>query len=56
LPAAVRRRLADSRYNICAACMTEEAKRVAATRPLKRPTISIYLAVIEAIERKLDGQ
>jgi hypothetical protein len=28
---------------------------MAAAQRLKRPTIAIYLAVIEAIERQLDG-
>jgi hypothetical protein len=55
LPAAVRRRLRDSRFNICPACMTEEAQAVAAGHHLKRPTVSIYLATIAAIERKLQG-
>jgi hypothetical protein len=31
LPSAVRRRLANSRFNICAACLTEEAEREAET-------------------------
>jgi hypothetical protein len=56
LPAAVRRRLASSRHNICAACMTEDANEVAAARGLQRPTISIYNDVITAIEHKLDQQ
>jgi hypothetical protein len=55
LPAVVRRRLANSRHNICPACMTEEAQAVAAGHHLKRPTVSIYLATIAAIERKLQG-
>jgi len=53
LPSPVRRRLADSMHNICAACMSEEAQRVAQARRLRRPTLSIYFAVIDAIERKL---
>jgi hypothetical protein len=53
LPSPVRRRLADSPHNICPACMSEEAARVAAGQRLKRPTISVYFAVIDAIERKL---
>jgi hypothetical protein len=56
LPAAVRRRLAESPFNICPACMSEEAEREAATQRLKRPTISVYLNVIDAIEQKLDKQ
>jgi hypothetical protein len=55
LPAAVRHRLASSVFNICPACFAEEAQRVAATRHLKRPTGAIYLAVLEAIEAKLDA-
>jgi hypothetical protein len=53
LPSAVRRRLANSRHNICAACMTEDAERVAATRGLRRPTVAIFFDVITAIERQL---
>jgi hypothetical protein len=45
LPSPVRRRLADSAHNICAACVTEEAWRAAATQQLKRPTLSVYFAV-----------
>jgi hypothetical protein len=56
LPAAVRRRLASSRFNLCAACTAEEAERAAAAQRLRWPTIAIYLDVIEAIERKLDEQ
>jgi hypothetical protein len=56
LPSPVRRRLADSAHNICPACMSEEPARVAAAQRLKRPTLSVYFAVIEAIERKLDKQ
>src|SRR5258708_34458465 len=55
LPLAARRRLANSWHNICPACMSEDAERVAATRGLRRPSIADYLAVIETIERKLDG-
>jgi hypothetical protein len=55
LPAAVRHRLADGRYNICPACFTEEAERTAATQGLRRPTIAIYIATLKAIERKLDA-
>jgi hypothetical protein len=54
LPAAVRRRLAGARHNVCPACMSEEAMRAAKARGLGRPTISIYLATIAAIERQLD--
>ena len=41
-------RLADSRFNICPACMDGEARRVAS-----RPTASIYCAAIDLIEQKL---
>jgi len=54
LPAAVRRRLANSRHNICAACMSEDAEDVARRRGLKRPDIRIYCDVIASIERQLD--
>jgi hypothetical protein len=54
LPSPVRRRLAASRHNICPACMSEEAQTAARTQRLKRPTLAIYFAVIEVIERKLN--
>jgi hypothetical protein len=50
LPPDVRRRLAESRFNICPACMAIEARKVAQRR---RPTVSAYLSVIAAIERML---
>jgi hypothetical protein len=53
LPAAVRRRLAESLFNICAACISEEVQRVAAAQCLKRPILSVYFVVIDTIERKL---
>jgi hypothetical protein len=56
LPAPVRRRLANGRYNICPACMEIEAERMATARGLRRPTVTLYFTVIQAIERKLDGQ
>jgi hypothetical protein len=52
LPAAVRRRLAESNFNICPACMSEEACRTARGRP----TVSTYIALIETIEKKLRGR
>jgi hypothetical protein len=55
LPPPVRHRLAESVFNICPACLSSEAEDMAAAQRLKRPTIAIYLAVIEAIERQLDG-
>jgi hypothetical protein len=53
LPPAVRHRLAESRFNICAACMDEEAHEVAARRKEKKPSIATYFAVIERIEQQL---
>jgi len=53
LPPPVRRRLAGSPHNICSACCTEEAERMAAVQGLRRPNVAIYLAVIRAIEQKL---
>ena len=53
LPPAVRRRLAESDFNICPACMDEEARRVAMASGLRKPTIDIYFDVIEAIEDQL---
>jgi hypothetical protein len=50
LPAAVRRRLAESRHNICAACLTLEAKRRAAT-----PNIATFLRVLAEIEHQIDA-
>jgi hypothetical protein len=54
LPAPVRRRLAESVYNICPTCVDMEARSEAAARGLPRPTIAVYFDVIEAIERKLE--
>jgi hypothetical protein len=53
LPAAVRRRLAESEFNICPACMDIEARRVACAGNECRPSIDTYFAVIEAIEQML---
>ena len=49
LPPVVRRRLAESRHNICAACMEIEARKIA-----RSPTTRIFIEVIEATERELD--
>lgn len=54
LPSAVRRRLAESAFNICPACLDEEAYKVASQGNETKPTVAMYFAVIEAIERKLD--
>jgi hypothetical protein len=48
LPPVVRRRLAESCFNICPACMDIEAHKTA-----QHPTIETYFAVIDSIERKL---
>jgi len=48
LPPLVRRRLADARYNICPTCLSLE------TRNNGMPTLKLYFAVIDAIERTLD--
>ena len=48
LPLLVRRRLADARYNICPTCMSID------TRNNGAPTLKLYFAVIEAIERVLE--
>jgi hypothetical protein len=54
LPAPVRRRLAESRHNVCPTCIDLETRAQPAARGLRRPTVSTYFAVIEAVERKLD--
>ena len=48
LPSVVRRRLAESRFNICPACMDLEARMAA-----PKPSVAVYFAVIESIEKKL---
>ena len=48
LPVLVRRRLADARQNICPTCLRGEVHKNGA------PTLKLYFAVIEAIERMLD--
>jgi hypothetical protein len=50
LPPAVRLRLAESPFNLCAACVSIEVYRIA-----RRPNLNTYLTVIEAIERELRG-
>ena len=52
-PRAVRRRLAESNFNICPACMDAETRRAANQRREIKPSVATYLAVIEAIEQKL---
>jgi hypothetical protein len=56
LPPPVRRRLADSRFNICPTCIGVDAELEAERRGLRRPTVAVYYAVIEAVERRLDGE
>jgi hypothetical protein len=53
LPPPVRRRLATSNFNICPTCTAQEANAEAERRGLRRPTIAVYIDVIEAIERRL---
>lgn len=52
LPATVRRRLANSRHDMCTACVMGEAHRVTG----KQPTVREYFKVIEAIERAMDKE
>jgi hypothetical protein len=49
----IRHRLAESRFNVCPACMDEDAHIAAAQRGESRPSISTYLTVIDLIEQKL---
>jgi hypothetical protein len=44
----VRRRLAESAHNICAACLTLQARRTAS-----KPSAADYFRLIESIEKKL---
>jgi hypothetical protein len=56
LPPAVRHRLATSPFNLCAACIDIEAKRVSRRRRGGRrsePSVGVYFAVIAAIEEEL---
>src|SRR5262249_17532556 len=48
LPPSVRRRLANSRFNICPTCADTH------TRCNGPPSLKVYFAVIDAIERTLD--
>jgi hypothetical protein len=50
LPPVVRRRMAQGPFNVCAACLTIEARKVA---PRRQPTVATYFAVIAAIEQML---
>lgn len=53
LPPPVRRRLRESVFNICPACLDIEARKAARAHRLTRPSTEIYLRVLAAIERKL---
>jgi hypothetical protein len=55
LPSPVRRRLAESRFNICAACLDIDARAAASKRGQRKPTVAIYLEVLAEIERKLEN-
>src|SRR5215831_2200155 len=48
LPPLVRRRLANSRFNICPTCVAMDTRRNG------KPTLKLYFAVIAAIECVLD--
>jgi hypothetical protein len=50
---AVRQRLSESRFNMCAACTAGEAHRVARERGVKL-TDKIYIETIEAIEHEME--
>jgi hypothetical protein len=52
-PSVVRRRLAESTFNICPACMDEEAHTAARQRKETKPSVGTYFRVIKVIERKL---
>src|SRR5262249_30940329 len=53
-PSAVRRRPAESDFNICPACMDEEVRMKADRRHEAKPSIATYFAVIAAIEQRLN--
>jgi hypothetical protein len=48
LPPSVRRRLANSRFNICPTCVDIDMRKNG------MPSLKLYFAVIDAIERTLD--
>ena len=52
LPSFVRRRLAESAFNICPASMDEEAQTAARRRKETNPSVGTYLLVIKTIEQK----
>ena len=55
-PPEVRERLANSRHNICPACMGDEAHMLARQRGERRPSMATYFMMIERIERQLDNE
>src|SRR5262249_37292874 len=55
LPAPVRQRLANGRFNICPACLQIDAQCMARKQRLKRPTVALYLAAIKILDRTLEG-
>jgi hypothetical protein len=54
LPRLVRRRLTESPFNICPACLTEEARRLRLAKRSRSRTQTFFDA-INAIERQLRG-
>ena len=52
-PSVVRRRLAESAFNICPACMDKEVHTAACQRKERKPSVGTYLLVIKTIEEKL---
>jgi hypothetical protein len=52
-PSVVRRRLAESAFNICPACMDKEAHTAARQLKETKPSVGTYLLVIKTIEQKL---
>jgi hypothetical protein len=54
LPAIVRKRLSESRFNICAECMAIEAEEIARKRRMK-PSVAICLETIGRIEREMES-
>jgi hypothetical protein len=52
LPANVRKRLSESSFNICAACMAMEARQIARERGVKA-SVTIYIETINRIELEM---
>jgi hypothetical protein len=55
LPPLVRARLREAEFNVCPACLTEEAQKMAHASGLPQPTVAIFLAALSSIERALRG-